>query len=450
MVENKEDILKKLEVILKTKQKDAVEALFGGLHPADIAELLEDVSDEELIFVFDAFSSKLASDVLVEMDENSIKKILLGFESHEIANFLSTHVDTDDAADVLSLLSEEKREEIIRSIEDVDHASDIVDLLHYEENCAGALMAKEFIVANVDWTREQCIDEVRKQAENVTDVYTIYVVNAKNVLLGRLSLKRLLLASEYQKVSDFYKTEIQSVKATAKSEVVVQIMEKYDLVVLPVVDELNRLIGRITIDDVVDVMQEEAEKDYQMASGISENVTSDDTVWTITRARLPWLLIGLVGGILGAKVIGLFEHQLSEYTELAFFIPLIAAMGGNVGVQSSAIIVQALAKNANEITAILPRLLKELSVAVVNGLICSAVLFLYNLIFSDSYLLGLTLAVSLMTVILFAGIFGALVPMILNRYKIDPALATGPFITTVNDVLGLFMYFIIGNWIYIN
>jgi magnesium transporter len=309
-------------------------------------------------------------------------------------------------------------------------------------------MAKELIRVEKDWTIPQCIKEMRKQAEDIDDVYTIYVVDNRERLIGTLSLKKLLLAPARSLIIDLYDEDVRSVKAYEDAESVANIMEKYDLVVLPVIDELDRLIGRITIDDIVDVIKEEAEKDYQMASGISESVDSGDSVMILTRARLPWLLVGLLGGIFGALVINQYEDQLQIYPEMALFIPLIAAMGGNVGVQSSAIIVQGLANNSLGFDGLFKRLGKEFLVAILNALVCSVLILIYTVIVKDNYNLAATVSLALMLVIVFAGLFGTFVPLMLDKYKIDPALATGPFITTMNDIVGLFIYFGIGHLMY--
>ena len=310
-------------------------------------------------------------------------------------------------------------------------------------------MAKELIAVNQDWSALKCVKEMRKQAEEMDDVYAVYVVDDNEVLLGLLSLNKLLIATTETSIADIYEKEVISVKTDMRSDEVANIMNKYDLVVLPVIDENGQLAGRITIDDVVDVIKEEAEKDYQMASGISEDVESTDKVWILSRARLPWLLIGLVGGILGAQVIGIYENDIKIYPEMAFFIPLIAAMGGNAGVQSSAIIVQGLANKTLGIESISSKLIKEFGVAMINGLICAVLILGYNMFFSDSMALSLTVSIALLAVIVFATIFGTLVPLLLDKRNIDAALATGPFITTVNDVLGLFLYFMIGRMMYV-
>ena len=333
-------------------------------------------------------------------------------------------------------------------MEDDEAAEDIVDLLNYDEDTAGGLMQKEFIQAKLDWPVNRCLVELRRQAEDVEKVYTIYVVDDFNKLVGVLSLKRLLFASPKTKIIDLYQGKnIISVKTSDDNEEVAKVMEKYDLVSVPVVDLQNKLVGRITLDDVVDVIKEEADKDFQLASGISERIESNASVWRISRARLPWLLIGMLGGILGAQVISGFEIGITQVPALAFFIPLITAMGGNVGVQSSAIVVQSLAKGNKQFGSILSKLSKEALVGLVNGLFLALIIYGIATFFENSTL-GLVVSISLFTVIIFAAIFGTLIPLILDKYKIDPALATGPFVTTLNDVLGLFIYFTVGMLLY--
>ena len=419
------------------------------LHPADIADICDELETEEVVLLYQCLDPEIATDVLVELEEDVREKLLRNLSPKEIAENFIDNMDSDDAADIMAELSDEKKDEVISAITDIDLASDIVDLLLYPEDSAGGLMAKELIKVRINWTLIQCLREMRKQAEDIEDVYTIYVVDNQDKLIGTLSLKKLLLAPGGATVKDLYFEEIRSVKAYEKSDEIASIMEKYDLVVLPVVDELNRLIGRITIDDIVDVIKEEADKDYQMASGISESVDSTDSVKVLTRARLPWLLVGLLGGILGALVIGQYEDTLQIYPEMALFIPLIAAMGGNVGVQSSAIIVQGLANNSLGFDNLFQRLRKEFLVALLNGVVCSILIFAYTILYKDSNELAATVSVALVLVIISAGLFGTFVPLMLDKYKIDPALATGPFITTMNDIVGLFIYFGIGHLMYI-
>ena len=432
------------EIIDKIDRQEfeLIKTELSELHNVDIAELIEELDEEYGKILFELFEDETSAEILVELDEESREAVLEDLSSQEIAEDLIENLDSDDAADIIADLPSEKKVEVLSHIEDIEHASDIVDLLSYPENTAGGLMAKELIKVNEKWAVLRCVREMRKQAEEVDKVYTIYVVDDDDVLLGTLSLKKLLLTPEKTFITNIYNEKVFSVKANSDDEEVANIMEKYDLVVLPVVDDLNRLIGRITIDDVVDVMKEEAMEDYNKASGISEQVDASDNIVTLTRARLPWLLIGLMGGIMGAEVIGIFD--IENNIELAFFTPLIAAMGGNVGVQSAAIIVQGLASNNLGMDSLAQRLMKELGVALLNGIICSGLIMIITSLIGYPSSISFTVSISLMAVIIFAALFGTFIPLALDKYKIDPALATGPFITTVNDVLGLFIYFMIG------
>ncbi len=417
------------------------------LHDADIAAVIDELELDEAKYVYHLLDEETQGDVLIELDDDIRDQLLKSFSSQEIADTLE-QMDSDDAADIISELPAEQVEEIISHISDNETAEDIVDLLNYDEDSAGGLMQKEFIQANMEWPVNRCVVELRRQAEEVEKVYTIYVVDDNEKLVGFLSLKRLLFASPKTKIADLYQSKnMIFVKTGDDKEQVARIMEKYDLVSVPVVDLQGKLVGRITIDDIVDVIKEEADKDFQMASGISENVESSSSVWRISRARMPWLLIGLLGGVLGAQVISGFEGGISQVPALAFFIPLITAMGGNVGVQSSAIVVQSLAKGNDQFGSIFKKLGKEALVGMVNGLVLSTIIYGIAYVF-ESPKLGIVVSISLFTVIMFAAIFGTLIPLLLDRYKIDPALATGPFITTLNDVLGLFIYLTIGIILY--
>ena len=435
--------IEQIASMIEANNSAELSLIIDDLHIADIAEIIDDLSIDNAHFLFDLIEEEKSAPVLVELEDDTLEEILSDLTAKEIAEEVIDNLESDDAADIIGKLSQDKKEEVLALIEDIERASDINDLLTYPEDTAGGLMAKELIKVNENWTTIQCLKEMRKQAEDLKEVYTIYVVDDNDKLLGILSLRKLLLIERATAIKDIIFTEIISVKATEDDEHVANIMNKYDLIALPVVDDLNRLIGRITIDDVMDVAKDEAEKDYQMASGISEDVESSDTAWELTRARLPWLLIGMIGGLLGAKVIGIFDLSGDNF-ELAFFIPLIAAMGGNVGVQSAAIVVQGLANDSLKMENIFQKLVKELGVGLLNGIICSIIILGAAFSLGYSLALSLTVSISLFAVIVFAAVFGTFIPLTLEKYNIDPALATGPFITTVNDVLGLFIYFMIG------
>lgn len=443
------EYLDELRDAIEQNNEGSMLTLVADLHPADIGDVLNELDTTEATTLYKVIDARKASEVLKHMEEDTREEFLASLTPKEIADRFIDNLDSDDAADMLNLMGESQKNEIISLLEDRQQASDIISLLHYEEETAGALMAKELISVNMNWTVSTAVKEMRRQAEQIEHVYTVYVVDEEEVLKGRLPVKKLLITPLKTKISDIFDADIRSVTVDTDQEEIANIMEKYDLVVLPVVDEIGRLLGRITIDDVVDVIKEEAEKDYALASGISGSVESTDSVMTLTRARLPWLLIGLLGGVLGARVIELYEGDLQLYPEMAFFIPLIAAMGGNAGVQSSAIIVQGLANNSLGFSGLFSKLGKEFSVAMINGVVCGSLFFGYSILFGGSVNLGITVALSLLSVIVFATLFGTFVPLALDRYNIDPALATGPFITTVNDVLGLFIYFLIGHLFYI-
>lgn len=432
------EFIQQIQQLIEVKDEKAVIGLVRELHPADIAEVFDILSMEEVLYVFPLLANEVAADVLVEIEEDDRELLLKALPSEVIARDYLDYMDSDDAADLLAEMDVERQEEVLSKMEDMEQAGDIVALLNYGENTAGGIMAKEYISVRENWTVDECIKEIRRQVEEVEEVYFVYVVDEADVLKGILSLKTLLISPANRKAINLCDRDIISVRTDVDDEEVGKIMQKYDLVALPVVDSLGRLVGRITIDDVVDVIRDEAEKDYQMISGISEDIEPDDRLIVQTRARLPWLIVGLIGGILGAVVIRFFETDLN--IELVIFLPLIAAMAGNVGVQSSSIIVQGLAGNSLNISSIAKRVFREIGVSAVNGLILSLLLLTYNIIRGEGYLITLTVSIALFTVIIFASAFGTLVPLVLNKYRVDPALATGPFITTTNDIMGLLTY----------
>lgn len=442
------EFIEQLGTYIDQKNIDSVIRLIEDLHSADLATIYTRLDKEQGKFLFSLLGDEKAADVLTELDIDDRKRVVKSLPSTMIASQLVNYMDTDDAADLLGELSDELKVEILSQIKDVEHAGDIVDLLSYDEDTAGGLMAKELIKVNENWNVVTSIREMRIQAEEVDEVYFVYVVDDNEMLKGILSLKKLLLSSRHSYIKDLLKADIISVRTDTPSEEVSNIMHKYDLVALPVVDHIGRLAGRITIDDVVDVIKEEAEKDYQLIAGISEDVESYDRVWILTRARLPWLLVGLAGGIIVSQLIGLFEADLGVYPEMAFFMPLIAATAGNVGVQSSSIVVQGLANQSIQLSKTVSRLLKEFSVALMNGMTLALLMLTYNLLVDSSLALTLTVSSALFSVIIFASLFGTMVPLMLDKFKIDPALATGPFITTSNDLMGLLIYFSIGRLFY--
>lgn len=442
------EFLDNIKEIVEGKRTEELKNILNELHPADIAEIIEEVELDEARFVFLTLGNDDAADVLAEMEDDDRDDFIAALPEEVLAKRFIDFMDSDDAADIIGRLPDEKQQKVLSYLGDVEQAGDIIDLLNYDENTAGGLMAKELVIVNENWTVLTCLRELSRQAEDIDEIYYVYVVDDDNKLKGTLSLKRMILSPTSAKIVNIYNPDVRSVNTDEPAEDVAHIMEKYDLVALPVTDSIGRLVGRITIDDVVDIIREEAEKDYQLASGISQDIDVSDSIWVQTKARLPWLIIGLVGGIVSALIVSTHEEQLGINPAMAFFMPLIAAMGGNVGVQSSAIIVQGLANNSIRIDSTYSKLIKELGGSFLNAIICSSIIFGVNFLFYDSMALTITVASSLFVIIIFASLFGTFVPLLLDRMKIDPALATGPFITMVNDILGLFIYLSIGKMIF--
>ena len=440
------ELLAQIEQLIHSKNDKELEVLLNDMHHADIAEIFEELEIAEATYIFKILDSEITAEILPELEDDLREKILQGLSAKEIAEELD-ELDTDDAADIIAELSQSKKEEVISELEDVEHAKDIVDLLRYDEDSAGGLMGKEMVKVNENWNVLTCVKEMRIQAEHVTRVHSIYVVDDENRLKGRLSLKDLLTTSTKTPISEVYIKKVDYVRVDMPNTDVARIMQKYDLEAIPVVDEMGRLVGRITIDDIVDVIKDEADKDYQLAAGISQDVEADDSILELTRARLPWLVLALCGGFISVRVLGLFEGAMTNHGNLFFFTPLIAAMAGNVGVQSSAIIVQGLA-NQSISGSLWNRLVKEVSLSLLNGVILATILFIgSHFLLNVELIIGEIVTIALISVIIIASLIGTFVPLLLHRFNIDPALATGPFITTSNDICGILIYFSIAKMI---
>ncbi len=447
MTFDKEHIIEELKQYIRQKNIAGIKKTLDGLHPADIAEILDELNFDDALFIIRLLDSEITADIIAELDDDLQEKILKRLSPKEIAEEIE-ELETDEAADIIAELPEDKKEEVISHIDDKEHAKDIVELLRYDEDTAGGLMGKEFIKVNENWNVLRSVAEMRKQAEDVERVHTIYVVNDNDILKGRLSLKKLLTTSTKTPIKDVYNDNIISVKVTDPAEEVARVMQKYNLFVVPVIDELGTLVGQITLDDIVDFIKEEADKDYQMAAGLSDEVEHDDNIIQILKARLPWLVVALMGGFASVIVLSGFGNAMNQYGTLFFFTPLIAATAGNVGVQSSAIVVQGLA-NGTLSGSLWKRLIKEITISLINGLILSMILLLIGKFFLGHILTGfdlkmaLTVAISLVAVILIASLIGTFVPLFLHKKGIDPAVATGPFITTSNDIFGIYIFFTI-------
>ena len=436
------DLLQQLEQLIAAKNDNELNLLLQDMHHADIAEILDELHIDQATYIFKLLDSEKTAEILLELEDDLREKILGRLSAKEIAEELD-ELETNDAADIIAELSQSKKEEVIQELQDVEHAKDIVELLRYDEDTAGGLMHKELVKVNENWNVLTCVKEMRIQAENISRVHSIYVVDDEGRLKGRLSLKDLLTTSTKTPISDVYIRKVDSVNVDTEDVEVARIMQKYDLEAIPVVDELGRLVGRITIDDIVDVIKDEADKDYQLAAGISQDVEADDSIIELTRARLPWLILALFGGLVSVHVLGLFEGAMNEHRNLFFFTPLIAAMAGNVGVQSSAIIVQGLANNTLS-GSLFSRLIKEVSLSLLNGVILATILLLASHFLLDvQVMIGVIVTIALISVIIVASLIGTFIPLLLDKFGIDPALATGPFITTSNDICGILIYFTI-------
>jgi magnesium transporter len=433
-------LIQELELLILNKNDQQLELLLNDMHHADIAEILDELDFNEATYIFKVLDSEKTAEILLELEDDLRENILSRLSPKEIAEELD-ELETNDAADIIAELSQDLKAEVISELQDVEHAKDIVDLLRYDEDTAGGLMHKELVKVNENWNVLTCVKEMRIQAENISRVHSIYVVDDEDRLKGRLSLKDLLTTSSRTAVNDVYIRKLNFVKVDTEDVEVARIMQRYDLEAIPVVDELGRLVGRITIDDIVDVIKDEADEDYQLAAGISQDVEADDSIFEHTKARLPWLVLALLGGFVSVKVLGLFEGAMLEHGNLFFFTPLIAAMAGNVGVQSSAIIVQGLANNTLS-GSLFNRLVKEVSLSLLNGVILATILFLGSHFLLDvEVIIGVIVTTALISVIIIASLIGTFIPLLLDKFGIDPALATGPFITTSNDICGILIYF---------
>lgn len=432
---------------LDNQDRELILLSLAGVNPADITSLLSQFEAQESKFVLDLFESETSAAVINSLDEDTRADFLKNYSSEEIAGLLE-HLDSDDGADILNELPVKNREEVIAQITNQETAKHLVDLLRYDEDVAGGLMAKELIRANENWTIRQCIEEIRRQSEKVEKIYSVYVVDNHDHLLGRVSLKKVILSPDEAKVAQIYEPEILSVPTYTKDEEVASIMRKYDFDAVPVVNLQGKLVGRITIDDILDLVTEQAEEERQLMAGISVDVEEDDSIWMLTRARLPWLMVGLVGGLVGAEIIGIFESEIVLIPAMAFFIPLITATGGNVGIQSSSLIVQSLANPSVFGLSSSRRLTKVFLVAVINGLVLAGLVLISATLIGHNQKLAIVVSMALFSVVILASIAGTITPLILGRVGINPALASGPFITTAIDILGLAVYFVVAHYLY--
>ena len=447
MKEFTEDDIRRIEEAIDSQNREETLELIRELHPADIAELFQELNLRQAEWFFNLIDDgEKKAEVLMELDEEDRKKLLEHMDPEEISNYIDL-LDTDDAVDLIQELDEEDRDVVISHIDDMEQAGNIVDLLQYDEDTAGGLMGTEMIVVNENWSMPECLREMRAQAENLDDIYNVYVVDDDNRLRGVLPLKRMITDPSASKIKRVMEADPVSVRTDTPIDEVALDFEKYNLVAMPVVDSIERLVGQITVDDIMDEVREQSERDFQLASGLATDVDADDSILAQTKARIPWLLIGIASGILASIILRGFEAQLAVCTALAIFIPIIGGTGGNVGVQASAIVVQGLANGSLELKEFTRQLGKEVLVGLLNATVIASVIFVYNLItLPHQMAVTLSVAVSLFAVVMFATILGTVVPLTLERLKINPALATGPFIQISNDIVGLVIYVSISTW----
>lgn len=438
------EYIETLKELISNKDSVLLQESLSKLHPADIAEICSELDIDEARFLYRQLDNEKAADALIEMDEDLRNELLDELPSEAIAKRFVNYMDADDAVEIIRDMDEEKQEEVLSHIKDIEQAGDIVDLLQYDEDTAGGLMSTEMVVVNENWSMPECLKEMRRQAEDLDDIYYIYVVDDDERLLGLFPLKKMITSPSVSKVKHVMSTDVVSVDVDTPIEEIAPLIEKYNLVAIPVVDKINRLLGQITVDDVMDEVREQTEHDQQLTAGLTQDVESDDSVLYQTRARLPWLIIGMLGGIGSSMLLDCFSVTLGSHPEMALFIPLLAGMGGNVGVQSSAIAVQGLANNSLDPNHIFRHILKESVVAFINATILSVIMYIYNIfVHGATDIVTLAVPLSLFVVIMFASAFGALIPLVLERMNINPAVATGPFIQIINDLSGMTFYMLI-------
>ena len=440
----KDELIHSIKELIEQKASVLLQEKLSKMHPADIAEICNELSEEEAHFLYRQLDNEKAADALTEMDEDMRNDLLEDLPSEVVAKRFVNYMDTDDAVEIIRDMDEEKQEEVLQHIKDFELAGDIVDLLQYDEDTAGGLMSTEMVVVNENWSMPECLKEMRRQAEDLDDIYYIYVVDDEERLCGTFPLKKMVTSPSVVKVKHVMTKEVVSADVDTPIDEVAMLIEKYNLVAIPVVDKIGRLLGQITVDDVMDEIREQNEHEYQLNAGITKDIETNDTVFTQTGARLPWLVIGMLGGIVSSLLLNNFTSTLGNHPEMALFIPLLAGMGGNVGVQSSAIAVQGLANNSLDSRHIFGHIMKELLVALINATILSLIVYVYNFfMYNPLDIVTLAVPLSLFIVIMFASAFGTLVPLVLDRMNINPALATGPFIQIVNDLSGMTFYMII-------
>ena len=434
-----QELIDNITNLIETGSDKSILNIISDLHPADIAEIINHLHFDEAYFVFNLLDTETAGDVITELDENLREKILEDTDPEKISTIVD-ELETDDATDIISDLPEEIQEEVLERI-DTESSEDVKELMKYAEDTAGGKMSSDFVFIYEGSTVRDAIHEVRKNAEEFENLFFIYILNKSDKLIGVAGLKSLLIYPRVTPITEVMEDDLIYVTTDVDQEEVANTMEKYDLVVIPVVDEQQKMVGRITVDDIIEVISEEAEEDIQKLAGLSDEQETSDSVFRISRIRLPWLIIALLIELVGAQFLHMWQDSLKAFTAAVAFIPVVMAMGGSTGTQAGIVMVRGFASGDIWLTESFKKISKEFLVAVLNGLVCGSILFLATVSFFDQSLpVSILVSGSLIAVIVIATLLGALIPLLLKKAGQDPAIATGPVVTTFNDILGLIIY----------